>query len=189
MNLAMTQVLDDKLSNMKTRQSLHTSHSIPAEPSAFPDADRLAALRGWYAGLSSRAAVDRYLPHVRAPGESARGIIGAIRREFVSIALERQRTDLADLFQHPVGERIERAGAIAHAIDILRTLPAPQPKIADDIGLWLAPRAVRALRAYGIATLADLTVRVPRRRWWSVVPGLGQTSARQIEAFFEAHPS
>ncbi|MEM5372608.1 phage integrase family protein [Paraburkholderia azotifigens] len=174
---------------MKTRQSQPTSHSIPTEPSAFPDADRLAALRGWYAGLSSRAAVDRYLPHVRAQGESARGIIGAIRRQLANLALERQRTDLADLFQHPVGERVERAGAIAHAIDTLRTLPAPQPKIADDISLWLTPRAVRALRAYGIATLADLTVRVPRRRrWWSVVPGLGQTSARQIEAFFEAHP-
>lgn len=51
------------------------------------------------------------------------------------------------------------------------------------------PRAVRVLRTYGIATLTDLTVRVPRRRrWWSVVPGLGQTSARQIKAFFEAHP-
>jgi hypothetical protein len=65
----------------------------------------------------------------------------------------------------------------------------PQPQIADDIGLWLTPRAARVLRAHGIATLADLTVRVPRRRrWWSTVPGLGQTSARQIEAFFAAHP-
>ena len=50
-------------------------------------------------------------------------------------------------------------------------------------------RSVRALRAHGIKTLADLTVRVPRRRrWWVGVPGLGASGARQIEAFFDAHP-
>ena len=173
---------------MKTRQTRTASQTDASAPSTLPDADQLAALRGWYAGLSSRAAVDRYLPHVRVPGASARGIISAIRRRLIAFALERQRTDIAGLLQHPVSERTGREAAAAHAIDILRTLPAPQPKIVDDIGLWLAPRAVRALRAYGIATLADLTVRVPRRRWWSVVPGLGQTSARQVEAFFEAHP-
>ncbi|WP_233874350.1 phage integrase family protein [Paraburkholderia adhaesiva] len=174
---------------MKTRYTLAAGSSIAPDSPMFPDAGQLAALRGWYAGLSARAAVDRYLPHVRAPGESARGIIGAIRRQLIRFALERQRTDLADLLQHPISERTKRAAAVARAIDILRTLPAPQPQIADDIGLWLAPRAVRVLRVYGIATLADLTVRVPRRRrWWSVVPGLGQTSARQIEAFFETHP-
>ena len=174
---------------MKTRQNRTTPQTDASEPSTFPDADQLAALRGWYAGLSSRGAVDRYLPHVRGAGESARGIIGAIRRLLIRFALERQRADLADLLQHPISKRIERAGAVTHAIDILRTLPAPQPQIADDIAHWLAPRAVRVLRAYGIATLADLTVRVPRRRrWWSVVPGLGQTGARQIEAFFESHP-
>ena len=44
-------------------------------------------------------------------------------------------------------------------------------------------------RTHGIATLADLTVRVPRRRGWRrTIPGLGQTSARQIDAFFAAHP-
>jgi len=32
-------------------------------------------------------------------------------------------------------------------------------------------------------------VRVPRRRrWWTVVPGLGAQGARQIEAFFAVHP-
>lgn len=37
--------------------------------------------------------------------------------------------------------------------------------------------------------MADLTVRVPRRRrWWAVIPGLGQASARRIEAFFAEHP-
>jgi len=65
----------------------------------------------------------------------------------------------------------------------------PQPLIGDDIDRWLQPRSVAALRAAGIRTLADLTVRIPRRRrWWVAVPGLGATGARQIEAFFAAHP-
>ena len=174
---------------MKTRHTRAAVPNIASDSPTYPDADQLAALRGWYAGLSSRGAVDRYLPHVRGAGESARGIIGALRRQLITFALERQRADLAALLQHPISERFERAGAVAHAIDILRTLPVPLPQIADDIGLWLSPRAVRVLREHGIATLADLTVRVPRRRrWWSAVPGLGQTSAHRIEAFFEAHP-
>jgi site-specific recombinase XerD len=133
--------------------------------------------------------VDRYLQHGRAPGESARGVVSGIRRQLIAFACDRQRPDLAELLRHPVNERMTRAGAVVYAIEILRSLPVPQPQIADDIELWLAPRAVRVLRAHGIATLADLTVRVPRRRrWWSTIAGLGQTSARQIEAFFEAHP-
>lgn len=40
----------------------------------------------------------------------------------------------------------------------------------------------------GLRTLADLTVRIPRRRrWWAAIPGLGATGARQVEAFFAAH--
>jgi hypothetical protein len=38
--------------------------------------------------------------------------------------------------------------------------------------------------------LADLTLRVPRRRrWWAVLPGVDQAGARTIEAFFADHPS
>jgi hypothetical protein len=70
---------------MKTRQSLTTSRTASVEPQVFPNADELAALRGWYAGLSSRAAVDRYLSHARAPGASARGILGAIRRQLSTL--------------------------------------------------------------------------------------------------------
>ncbi|KVZ70486.1 integrase, partial [Burkholderia ubonensis] len=41
-----------------------------------------------------------------------------------------------------------------------------------------------------IRTLADLTVRIPRRRrWWSAIAGLGVAGARRIEAFFAAHPA
>ncbi|MCW4181508.1 integrase, partial [Burkholderia cenocepacia] len=52
------------------------------------------------------------------------------------------------------------------------------------------PRAVATLQAHGIRTLAELTVRIPRRRrWWAAIDGLGVASARHIEAFFAAHPA
>jgi hypothetical protein len=71
----------------------------------------------------------------------------------------------------------------------LPSLPIPKPLIGDDIAQWLDPRAVQALHAQGIKTLAALTVRIPRRRrWWAAVPGLGVTGARKIEAFFALHP-
>lgn len=79
---------------------------------------------------------------------------------------------------------------MARAIEELPSLPVPEPQIGDDIAQWLDPRAIRVLHAHGIKTLADLTVRIPRRRrWWTAVPGLGVTGARSIEAFFAAHPS
>ncbi|AMR79253.1 MULTISPECIES: phage integrase family protein [Cupriavidus] len=171
---------------MKTRQ---TPHPVDGISPGFPDEAALAALRAWYAGLSSRAAVERYLAHAKAPGQSARGILGQIRRQLIAFAQHRQRADLADLLRHPMSERQQQASAVGHAIEILRSLPVPQPQVTDDIGLWLSPRAARALRAHGIQTLADLTVRVPRRRrWWSAIAGLGLASARQIEGFFGAHP-
>lgn len=155
----------------------------------FPDNASLAALRVWYAGLSARAAVERYLDDRKADGGSSRGVLGRIRRQLSEIARRRQREDLAAVFEHSAGERIRRAQAASQAIELLRSLPIPVPQISDDIGMWLPSRAVRALHAHGIETLADLTVRIPRRhRWWSTVPGLGPTSARQIEAFFARHP-
>jgi len=37
--------------------------------------------------------------------------------------------------------------------------------------------------------MAELTVRIPRRRrWWTAVAGLGATGARQVESFFAGHP-
>jgi site-specific recombinase XerD len=173
---------------MKMRQSSASAPGTPESPE-FPDAACLAALRAWYAGLTTRAAVARYLPGLKAHGQSARGILGRIRRQLIAFARSRQREDLAALFEHPLAERLGLASAVAHAIDVLRASPAPVPRISDDIGLWLAPRAVRALREHGIDTLAELTVRIPRRRQWSTaVPGLGTAGARQIEAFFATHP-
>ncbi|CAG4893707.1 Tyrosine recombinase XerC [Paraburkholderia gardini] len=42
----------------------------------------------------------------------------------------------------------------------------------------------------GIRTLADLTVRIPRRRrWWTGIAGLGVAGARRVEAFFATYPA
>jgi site-specific recombinase XerD len=177
---------------MKTRQTSLPAPSRPDDhnPSGFPDAAELAALRAWYAGVAVRPAVERYLPSALGDGKSARGVLGRIRRRLVAIARAGHREDLATLLDHPAEDRARHAKAVAQAIDALRTVRPPEPQIADDIAQWFAPRAVRVLQAYGITTLADLTVRIPRRRqWWKVVPGLGAASARAIEAFFAAWPA
>ena len=158
-------------------------------PPGFPDAAALAALRAWYEGLPAFEAAARYLENRKATGQSARGMLGHIRRQLAAFARSRHRDDLAALLEHGDAERSKRARAVANAIQMLRALPAPVPLITDDIGLWLSPRAISALRAHGINTLADLTVRIPRRRrWWAAIPGLGAAGARGIEAFFAAHP-
>ncbi|MDB0569954.1 site-specific integrase [Ralstonia solanacearum] len=167
---------------------------LPNAPSAgalpdFPDAAELAVLRAWHAGLSAREAVERYLGERRAPGQSSRGILGGIRRQLAAFARRRQREDLALLFEIAATERAGQGRVADQAIELLRTLPLPEPAISDDVALWLDARAVAVLRAAGIDTLADLTVRVPRRRrWWAAIPGLGQAGARRIEAFFADHP-
>ena len=155
----------------------------------MPDAAELAALRSWYEGLPAREAVGRYLAHVKADGQSSRGMLGAVRRQLADLARGLGRDDLAVLFGHPASERSARARAVLRAMEVLPTLPVPEPLIGDDIDRWLEPRAAAALKACGIRTLAALTVRIPRRRrWWVAIPGLGAVGARRIEAFFATHP-
>lgn len=61
--------------------------------------------------------------------------------------------------------------------------------MTDDVERWLPTRPAGAMKAHGIKTLAELTVRIPRRRrWWTAIPGLGATGAKQVEAFFAEHP-
>jgi hypothetical protein len=77
---------------------------------------------------------------------------------------------------------------VTRALDILPTLALPRPQVSDRIDGWLPARIVPVLAQHGIRTLADLNVRVPRRRrWWLAIPGLGMRSARHVEAFFAAH--
>jgi site-specific recombinase XerD len=174
---------------MKTRDTSVPSIAAPT-PAGLPNADELAVLRAWYAGLPVRQAVARYLPAALGHNRSARGVLGRIRRQLLATARALHRADLAALLDHPAEEREQHAKTVAHVIELLRTARPTEPHIADDITQWLSPRAVRVLSAHGITTLADLTVRVPRRRqWWKTVPGLGAASARAIEQFFAAWPA
>jgi site-specific recombinase XerD len=168
---------------------VETGLSVTARPLSLPDADALAALRAWHEGLSSRDTVTRYLREARSAGQSSRGVIGAIRREVAAFARSRHRDDLAKLLTGPARKGPAVARAIGAAIEQLRSAAVPAPLIGDGVDLWLAPRVAAVLRQAGIKTLADLTLRVPRRRrWWVGIDGLGAAGARQIEAFFAAHP-
>jgi hypothetical protein len=81
------------------------------------------------------------------------------------------------------------AKAALAAIETLRRLPVPKPLAGDAVERWLGSRLARPLHAAGIRTLADLTLRVPRRRrWWAGILGIGPAGARVIEAFFAEHP-
>ncbi|GAB6852511.1 site-specific integrase [Paraburkholderia kururiensis] len=156
----------------------------------FPDTPSLSVLRAWYAGMGSREAVERYQPEALGDGTSARGVIGRIRRQIVEFALSRHREDVARLFQCPADERESYRKAASRALDMLPSLQVPQPQVSDRVDVWLPARVVAVLHRHGIHTLADLTVRIPRRRrWWLPVAGLGERSARRIEAFFAAHPA
>ncbi|OXJ22504.1 integrase [Burkholderia sp. HI2714] len=169
---------------MKTREILPVDDTAPDAP----DEAELAALRAWYAGLDARAAVAHYLGVRREAGASSRGILGQIRRRLVAYAQARHRADLAAAFV--VRPTRTSADSVTRAIEVLRNLPVPEPLITDTVEQWLPPRIVEALHAHGVRTLADLTVRIPRRRrWWSAIAGLGAAGARRIEAFFAAHPA
>ena len=172
---------------VKTRQ--RPKRTPEEEADAFPDAASLAALRAWYEGVSAHDAVEHYLDKSKVDGQSARGILGCVRRKLVDLAKHRHRHNLAAVFGHAESARSESARAVLLAIDQLRASATRTPLIGDDVADWLAPRPMTALKTHGIDTLAALTLRIPRRRrWWAAIPGLGATGARQIEAFFAEHP-
>lgn len=155
----------------------------------MPNAAELAALRAWYEGLGAKQAVVRYLGHNKADGQSSRGMLGAVRRQLMAFARQRQREDLAELFVHPDSQRVSRVSAVVRAIELLPSLAPPQPLIGDEVARWMEPRVVRSLHAQGIKTLAALTLRIPRRKmWWVGIPGLGAAGAKRIEIFFARHP-
>ncbi|MCX8518406.1 MAG: tyrosine-type recombinase/integrase [Rhodoferax sp.] len=176
---------------MKNRSSKAGANATTKiRPDGIPDESSLAALRGWYEGLSARQAVTHYLGDKRTPGASSRGVLGEIRGQLIRMAQALHRPDLAAMFVHSVTERVDRARAVRNAIEQLRSAKPPTPTITDPIDLWLPNRSVNALTAHGIRTLADLTVRIPRkRRWWTCISGLGSKGAHQIEVFFAEYPA
>ena len=168
---------------------MKTGWSVTATPLSLPDAAALSALRAWHEGLSSRDAVARYLGERRAAGQSSRGVIGETRRDIAAFARSRHREDLAKFFTGPAPKGPAAPRSVATTVELLRNAAVPDPLIGDGVDLWLEPRVATALGAAGIRTVADLTLRVPRRRrWWVGIAGLGVGGARRIEAFVAAHP-
>ena len=145
------------------KNALSAPPSMSADPT-WPDEAALAAFRAWLQGVPSRAAVDRYLSDRRASGASARSVIGRVKRQLVAFATSRAQVELAATLAASSPSDRKLAKAAAAAIETLRGMPLPQPLIGDAIDRWLPVRLVDVLRAAGIRTLADLTVRVPWRR-------------------------
>ncbi|MFM0370507.1 phage integrase family protein [Paraburkholderia aspalathi] len=102
--------------------------------------------------------MERYLPERLGAGQSARGVLGSVRRRLAKVARQVGRPELVTVFAHPDGKRLRDTKAVADAIEVLRHARMPTPKISDDIGIWLPARAVATLHAHGISTLSDLTV-------------------------------
>lgn len=173
---------------MKSSRSVTVHGKLSS--STWPDQDSLAALRAWFEGQASHDAVVRFLGGRRAAGQSSRSLIGRIKRQLIAIAIDRGRKDFAHALQVAQRGNAKAVRQAIRAIELLRTTPPPVPLIGDDVDRWLSTRLATALRSAGIRTLADLTVRAPRRRrWWTSIPGLGVVGARRIEAFFARHPN
>src|SRR5262245_4359545 len=85
-----------KLAAVKTSESV-TVGSPGGD--CLPDAAALAALRAWYEGMDSRAAVDQFIGQRRADGESSRGLIARLRQQVTDFARTRHRPDLGALFE------------------------------------------------------------------------------------------
>ena len=167
-----------------------TDDTVGEGASTFPDASELAAFRAVAEGLDTRLAVERYAPHLVGDGKSARAVIGRTRRLLQRTARLAGRDDLVELLDAArTRPGTRRAARISSAIEELRSASPKQPLIGDAVTDWFTPRTAAALHAAGIKTLAALTLGVPRRRmWWVAIPGLGQASAKRVEAFFAAHP-
>jgi hypothetical protein len=138
---------------MKTRLT-----PLPAtEPPGFPDAGELAV----------RPAVERYQPSAPGDGQSARGVLGRIRRSLIDVAQTVHRDDLAAILAHPVAERARHAKAVAHAIELLRTAKPPEPQITDAIApcACCTPTASRRSPISRCASRAGASGGRPCRDW------------------------
>lgn len=155
----------------------------------FPGAAEIAALRARLQGVAAVDVVNHYVPQRVQRGGAAREILGAIRRDLVQYARIRGRDDLAQVVARSATGGAKALPQLERALELLRALPLPPPRITDEVERWLPARAARALRERGVTTLAELTLRIPRSRsWWKAIPNLGPTLAAQVERFFAAYP-
>lgn len=155
----------------------------------WPNASEIAALRAWVEGIAATEVAMRYWTAQERIGRNARGLLAGVKRQLAAWATNRGRLDLAQAVAALSPSAQSRKG-LATLLDSLERLAPAAPLFGDELERWLPARTARTLRAAGMRTLADLTLRVPRRRrWWSAIEGLGAAGARQVEAFFAAHPA
>lgn len=139
--------------------------------------------------MPAEQVVTRYLASRKREGRTARWVLGQARQELYTYAVSRGRADLGRaIADWDIGTAASRA-ALEQVVDQIRLLPSQAPELGDPVERWLPQRVATLLRPHRIRTLADLTLRVPRRRGWAdAFPGLGAAMAAQVEAFFAANP-
>jgi site-specific recombinase XerD len=176
---------------VRTRSAADASATV-AGRGDLPSADALAALRAWAEGVAAREAVHRYLKNIKADGQSSRALLSATRNQLAQASVLRRRPDLQAVFEATERGSFAKTGLplnLTEAVDELAATPIAEPRLMDEVALWFDARAVAALAAQKIRTLADLTVRIPRRKmWWVGIEGLGARGAAKITAFFAANP-
>lgn len=176
----------------KRKANAASALSVVVSSNGLPTADSLAALRAWYEGLTAREAVRRYLGNAKADGQSSRAILTAVRVQLARAAERLHRPDLEAALLgtgEPSATGARKASLLNAAVDALVATPRPTPQLTDGVERWFTHRTATALQRSKIRTLAELTLRVPRRKmWWRGVEGLGAVGAKKVEEFFAAHP-
>jgi site-specific recombinase XerD len=170
-----------RLANLEKRNA-----AVSPRTPDFPDAAELAAFRACLGGMDARAAVAQFLPDRRSPGQSSRSMLGAVRRRLVALARTRHRDDLAAVLQ--AAPRSRKAKQAIVAIETLRAVPPPIPKVTDPIDRWLPARIATPLSDASVATLGDLVVRLASGgNWWRAVPGVGRAAGAAASEFVRSH--
>lgn len=152
------------------------------------------ALARWFAGSSAAAALAGVGGTVtegrNGTTQTPKNRIRILHRRLLDLAHAQGRSDLAERLAvraKKPGEATALAQREAIELLVLRG-SRRDPLVTDAVGEWFDGATTRTLATHGVRTLADLTVRVPRRKcWWRAVEGLGPQRARRIEAFFASH--
>nr|WP_255493950.1 tyrosine-type recombinase/integrase [Polaromonas sp. E3S] len=98
-----------------------------------------------------------------------------------------REAEVLEMFQeaHPTDtKKLRRERLRERQLDLLRRLQAvaaETPAITDSVAGWFDDTTAGKLIAAGLTTLDDLRARIARGgRWFSVLPGIGQTKAIRI---------
>ena len=173
----------------------------PVAPAQLLGPHHFAYYRGYLQGLELGRLASRYL----TPGldlRQARTTLGWIEGELVrgvkrlatrprhdgEAAILTEKSWLA-MIQPPANESVAtrqtRQRKLLRALDALQPLLLMRPAPGDSVAGWFAPAIANKLVTAGWSTLATLRQAVADdlRTWYRAAPGIGATTARQIEAW------